>query len=278
MHARARHSCTELYVSSQPTTWHCGTRRARENARDFGREKNEAFPVRSVETERARTHRQKKNDAIGRTALTAARREGSVESRGDGAVESRGGRRAARARGRGWRRDGEGDAPRARSALFCVSGRLLSAPPARRLSSTWRRWGACCDADAGGWLSRAAETRGINPGSRAGKAAGARRVERAVRLLGNDDEIRRADHARRAATCRYARRSSAPPPVFLFTCASKGASTVLLFSGFSRLKKWGEWKYHLFICGFSRLRTLSQKSYAVTVTNVRLSLQISVSF
>jgi hypothetical protein len=57
-----------------------------------------------------------------------------------------------------------------------------------------------------------------------------------------------------------------------------GASTVLLFSGFSRLKKWGEWKYHLFICGFSRLRTLSQKSYAVTVTNVRLSLQISVSF
>jgi hypothetical protein len=277
VHARARHSCTELYVSSQPTTWHCGTRRAREIARDFGREKNEAFPVRSVETERARTHRQKKNDAIGRTALTAARREGSVESRGDGAVESRGGRRAARARGRGWRRDGEGDAPHARSALSCVSGRLLSAPPARRLSSTWRRWGACCDADAGGWLSRAAETRGINPGSRAGKAAGARRVERAVRLLGNDDEIRRADHARRAATCRSARRSSAPPPVFLFTCA-RVPRPCFCFRVFARLKKWGEWKYHLFICGFSRLRTLSQKSYAVTVTNVRLSLQIPVSF
>ena len=87
-----------------------------------------------------------------------------MESRGDGAVESRGGRRAARARGRGWRRDGEGDAPRARSALFCVSGRLLSAPPARRLSSTWRRWGACCDADAGGWLSGGRGDAGDQPG------------------------------------------------------------------------------------------------------------------
>ena len=159
MHARARHSCTELYVSSQPTTWHCGTRRAREMAREFGgRKKRTRF-----RSEASKPSARKRSDRENRADCGLER--DTVESRRGRAVESRGGRRAARARGRGWRRDGEGDAPRARSALSCVSGRLLSAPPARRLSSTWRRWEACAAMRwRGGWLSRGRGDAGARPG------------------------------------------------------------------------------------------------------------------
>ena len=52
-----------------------------------------------------------------------------------------------------------------------------------------------------GPFKKIAETRGLDPGSRASKAAGTRRVERTVHLPENDDEARRTDTARRAVTC-----------------------------------------------------------------------------
>jgi hypothetical protein len=78
VHVRARHSCTELYVSVHPMTWHCGTRPSR------------GFRV----EERTRRQNPETTLTIRETTLTADARE-----RRDRTTRRDGGRRA-RARSR----------------------------------------------------------------------------------------------------------------------------------------------------------------------------------
>lgn len=251
MHARARHSCTELYVSSQPTTWHCGTRRAREMAREFGgRKKRTRFRSEaSKPSARKRSDRENRADCgLEDTVETRRGRRGRV-TRGPA-----GGSRA-RSRVAPGRRGGR--TTRAFSSLLRFGASSFRAAGASALVDVATVGGMlrCAGAEAG-FLARGRGDARARPGvsrresrwsatSREGCAPSRERRgdspcgSRAAR--GNLPVRASVERASSRVPFSHARRAGKRRPCFCFRVF--------------QTKNMGEWEISFFICGFSRLRT-----------------------